>query len=83
MVNIPVPSHITPTIPVELVLDSNPPAMVQCNETETVTPPRGLRRAFHIMIDLYKRGKPWMLVVCGNDSGVRVHETLPPRWESK
>jgi hypothetical protein len=64
------------------MVDTPPPSAVECRE-ETITPPRGLRKAFRFMMELYKRGKPWMVVVCGNDTGVRVHETLPPRWESK
>jgi len=30
-----------------------------------------------------KRGKSWMLVLTGNSAGVRIIQTIAPRWEPK
>jgi hypothetical protein len=30
-----------------------------------------------------KRGKSWMLVLSGNSAGVRIIQTIAPRWEPK
>lgn len=67
-----------------MAIDTLPNSVIESRqEQESITPPHGLRRAFRRMMELYKRGKPWMLVICGNEAGVRVHETLPPQWEPK
>ena len=44
---------------------------------------RAEARVVRMMREVGRRGKSWMLVLIGNSAGVRVHETLPPRWEPK
>ena len=44
---------------------------------------RAEERVVRAMRDAGKRGKAWMLVLCGNSAGVRIHPTLPPEWEPK
>lgn len=40
-------------------------------------------RVVNRMRQLAKRGKSYMLIVMGNDAGVRMCETTAPEWEPK
>ena len=44
---------------------------------------RAEERVVMAMREAGKHGKSWMLVLEGNSAGVRITQTLAPRWEPK